>query len=160
MVEIVRPGGSWSEICMPTTAGDAFLPDFRGRPPHMSEEDFAIWQRWWPFNRAGVTRMWFDVGLGMPDELPETPDAAGLGGWIRINQKRVDVVIDREGVIEIVELRAGATLNAVGRLLGYGLLWGDDPVVPGPVKLILVTDRRDAEVERLAVRSGIRYVVA
>ncbi|KKN21889.1 hypothetical protein LCGC14_0920750 [marine sediment metagenome] len=143
---------------MPTVLGKRFGPDFRGRPPHMAPIDEVIWRRWRPALPKGLMALYFDVGLGLPRELPGPTTPEALMMWIRINQKRLDVLIEWPTEIWIVELRHAASLNAVGRLLGYRMLWRDDPVIQKPVELLIVTDRFDADVEQLAIAQGLGYL--
>ena len=131
-----------------------------GFPPHMSAEDRAIWLRWWPTVREKVQDVYYDVGLGMPDELPFEPDPVQLAGWIYSNQKRADLVAYQTGEVWIVELRHNASANAIGRLQMYAQLWSEDPVLPGALKLVLVSDREDSALRFLAGRLGIEFVAA
>ena len=66
--------------------------------------------------KAGALAVWFDVGLGLPASLPATQQAGQLLGWIRNNQKRADVLIEREEVVWLVELRFAAQPSASGGL--------------------------------------------
>jgi hypothetical protein len=125
----------------------------------MSSEDFPIWSRWWPTIKQSARTLYFDVGLGLPDELPQSDDAAQLLGWIRNTQKRADVIIEREQDVLLVELRFNAQLNAIGRLEGYQLLLQDDNPFHKPIIPILVTNKRDSEVARLAENNRITYEV-
>lgn len=125
----------------------------------MSQEDFLIWQVWYPNVRPNAERLFFDVGLGLPDELPQTEDANQLMGWIRNTQKRADVIIERSKDVYLVELRYNATLNAIGRLQGYQLLLQDDNPFSKPIIPILVTNRHDSEVARVAELNRIAFDV-
>lgn len=145
---------------MPTDLGPAFPADFTSQPARMSPEDFEIWRRWWPIVSLGALHLFFDVGLGLPDELPLTDDSVQLAGWIRNTQKRADVVVERREVVWLVELRFNAQSSAIGRLLTYQeLLIGDNPFKL-PVMPHLVTNKFDSEVRSVAERSGITYWVA
>lgn len=144
---------------MPTTLGPEFPPTFEGIPPRMSPEDLQIWRRWWPKHRHEAIRLFFDVGLGLPDELPQTQDANQLLGWIRNTQKRADVIIERADDVLLIELRFQAQLNALGRLTGYRLLLNDDNPFNKPIIPLLITDKPDSEVERLAIALTVAYDV-
>ena len=126
----------------------------------MSPEDYEIWQRWFPAHRQEIKRLWFDVGLGLPDQIPETEDANQLLGWIRNTQKRADVIAETEKEILLIELRFNAQLNAIGRLSGYVLLIKDDNPFTKPIRPMLITNKQDSEVERLGKALGIEYRVA
>jgi hypothetical protein len=144
---------------MPTILGNPYTPDFSGRPPRMSQEDFPIWLSWFPAHRDRALALYFDVGLGLPDELPQSDDADQLLGWIRNTQKRADVLVLRDSDVLLVELRFNAQLNAIGRLLGYVELLRDDNPFRLPIIPVLATNRRDSEVERLARSQRIVYDV-
>lgn len=146
---------------MPTFLGPPFPPTFNGWPPRMSPEDFEIWQRWRPAALQRAENLYFDVGLGLPDQLPRTDDVPQLEGWIKNNQKRADVII--EGAeIWLVELRFNASPNAIGRLIVYQRLLLEDYPFDRRKPLIshLVTNRRDPDVAASAAALGIVYVVA
>lgn len=142
---------------MPTILGQRFGADFSGRPPHMASIDAEIWRRWRPSLAAGIEALYFDVGLGLPRELPQVQRSEELLMWIRLNQKRADVLIEWVDAVWLVELRHAASLNAVGRILGYRMLWDQDPVIPKSMQLFIITDRFDADVEELAVAQGMVY---
>lgn len=144
---------------MPTVLGNAYPPTFNGHPPRMSAEDFPIWLRWYPTVKPTALKLYFDVGLGLPDELPQTEDADQLLGWIRNTQKRADAIIERDRDILLVELRYNAQLNAIGRLQGYQLLLNDDNPFGKPIIPILVTNKRDTEIRRVAELAQITYEV-
>lgn len=145
---------------MPTNLGPEYPPTYNGYPPRMSPEDYEIWQRWFPAHRQEIKRLWFDVGLGLPDQIPETEDANQLLGWIRNTQKRADVIAETEKEILLIELRFNAQLNAIGRLSGYVLLIKDDNPFTKPIRPMLITNKQDSEVERLGKALGIEYRVA
>lgn len=144
---------------MPTILGTKYPPSFTGHPPRMSQEDFPIWSRWYPTIKETALALYFDVGLGLPDELPATETAAQLLGWLRNTQKRADAIIERTADVLLVELRFNAQLNAIGRLQGYALLLGDDNPFSKPIIPLLVTNKQDSEVKRLAELNAITYEV-
>lgn len=126
----------------------------------MSPEDLEIWRRWWPSVERGAIALYFDIGLGLPDELPETEDSAALAGWIRNTQKRADVIIERADEVWLVELRFNAQSSAIGRLLTYQQLLIDDNPFKKPIRPYLVTNKFDSEVRRIAEALGLQYVTA
>lgn len=144
---------------MPTILDRPYPPNFAARPPRMSAEDFPIWTRYYPRIQDSVRELYFDVGLGLPDELPISTDAAQLLGWIRNTQKRADVIAVREVDVLLIELRYNAQLNALGRLRGYKLLLDDDNPFSLPIIPVLVTNRRDSEVARVAELDRVVYEI-
>lgn len=125
----------------------------------MSQEDFPIWERYYPKVKDGAVALYFDVGLGLPDELPQSENAEQLLGWIRNTQKRADAIIEREHDVLVIELRYNAQLNAVGRLLGYRRLLAQDNPFSKPIIAVLATNRKDSEVAAIAEEQQIVYEV-
>jgi hypothetical protein len=143
---------------MPTILGPAYSASFTGYPTRMSAEDVEIWRRYFPTVREGATIIYFDVGLGLADELPAIEDPNQLLGWIKNTQKRADVIIEREDRVDLIELRFNASSNAVGRLMMYAKLLAEDNPFRKPIRAILVTNRFDGEVGRLCEGLGFQYV--
>jgi hypothetical protein len=125
----------------------------------MSTEDAEIWRRYFPTVKEGVMWLYFDVGLGLADDLPHIEDANQLLGWIKNTQKRADVLAERIDRVDLIELRFNASSNAVGRLLMYEKLLLEDNPFRKPILPFLVTNRHDGEVERLCDGLHFRYVV-
>ena len=144
---------------MPTLLGNKYNAAWLGVPIRMSPEDYEIWQRWRPLHKSEISELYFDVGLGGGSPVPDQYDEQMRWMWLRNTQKRADVVAVMGGGVEIIELRTMASENAVGRLLCYGMLWLDDPVIVASLRLRLVTDDYDADVERLCRLSRIIYEV-
>ena len=46
--------------------------------------------------------------------------------WLRLTQKRIDVLAETVDSWIIIELRARATSSVLGRLMVYGKLWRDE----------------------------------
>lgn len=144
---------------MPTFLGSPFSPSYSGYPTRMSAEDVEIWRRYFPTVKEGARALYFDVGLGLADELPAISDPDQLLGWIRNTQKRADVLIERSDRVDLIELRFNATSNAVGRLLMYEKLLSDENPFKKRINPILVSNRFDGEVKRLCDGLGFSFVV-
>ncbi len=144
---------------MPTDLGVPFPPDWRGYPPHMSARDLVIWRQWYTTVARDVVHLYFDVGLGPGAVVPPRTEPALARMWVRLNQKRADVLLERVSDVVILELRASASASAVGRLLLYRRLYLQDAVLGADLKLWLVTDRIDDETRAVAEESGIQVWV-
>lgn len=144
---------------MPTTLGQAYLPGWRGYPPHMSDEDFKIWERYKRHALTDIHRMYFDVGLGGQEEVPPgtPPEMATM--WTRNTQKRIDVLLETTEGWRMIELRAHATGAALGRLLMYRNMWTLSPPDNRPLSLYLITDQLDQDVKDTAAAVGVIYGV-
>lgn len=144
---------------MTVQLGTAFSPTWSGRPPHMSPEDRQIWERWRSSSMVGLAeRVYFDVGLTTAVAPPGT-DLSMSRMWERVTAQRIDVVLEYPKEWFIVELRHDASASAIGRLLSYIMLWGQDPPDKRPVSAILVTDRPAVGLADLSNRHGVKLVV-
>lgn len=139
--------------------GAQYDGNYTGIPPRLGEEEKEIWKRWAPTALKNALKIWFDVGLGegrpMPKNIPENIQKM----WLRNTQKRADVIIEKQNWIWIVEIRAKANSNVVGRLLQYELLWRKEKVSEKPTKLIIVTDMLDLDLQKLAESLNIAYIL-
>lgn len=146
---------------MSTWLGPVWPNLIHRKPPRMSTEDYEIWLRWYPRYLQTTKALYFDVGIGPGAPAPETdPNSPYLRAWTRNTQRRLDAILVREDELWIVELRFLASPSAVGRLLIYRALWEKEPPLPGPTKLYLVTNHRDADLTLLTQRYNIIYEVA
>lgn len=142
------------------TLGREYDPQtFDRKPEHTSTEDYLLWLRWFPRHRAEIKRMWFDVGLGEGRPLPPGEHESYRLMWIRLTQKRADVIAEYDDVVEIIELREAAQSSAIGRLLMYAELWKREAPITKPLRLRLVTNVYDADVELAAKAAGIIYEI-
>lgn len=143
---------------MPTTLGQRYPVYWGGYPPHMSPEDLVLWKTYRQNIETGAVSLYFDVGLGGQTDIPPgtSPEMAIM--WLRNTQKRIDVLIETSQDWIITELRHNATSSAVGRLLQYRELWNEDPPDSKPVRLRLVTDMGDSDLQKLCERVGIEYI--
>lgn len=144
---------------MPTELGPAFSVAYAGVPTHMSSQDYSIWLRWRLTLPADVVALYFDVRLGSGRDAGMDVAAGDAALWFTLTAKRADVVVQLPSEVWLVELRDAAQASAIGRLLLYRRLWGQDPPFPVPLVPVLVTNARDPDVEDEAELHGIRYVV-
>lgn len=144
---------------MPTTLGDQIPFASERQLRGLVEPEASIWTRW-RFNLpVGVIRIYANVRVGKgrfaEGEFTENEKLM----WLQLTQKRIDLLLEFTDKIWIVELRRIASSGALGRLLMYKRLYAEDPVIPKPVTLALVTDAKDDDVEDTAYILGINYIV-
>lgn len=128
---------------MPTDLGLKYDPNYNGRPPHMSSQDWAIWQRWLPFHWQDFSAWYFDAAVGVGAAAPPEGTARMRAAWTRITQKRIDAIGVRSTAVWILEIRASAGSSALGALLTYDHLLKRDNPFALPVRLALITDHSD-----------------
>lgn len=144
---------------MPTILGRKYSTEWQGKPPRMSTEDYMIWIRYRDEATKNALWIFYDVGLGDGIEPEGEISPEIRQAWLTTTQKRADVIIQRPTVVDIVELRYSASVNAVGRLKLYMMLYRRDPVLGLNVRPVLVTNRRDRDVQDLCAQENIMYVV-
>jgi hypothetical protein len=125
----------------------------------MSPEDLAIWQRYFPLIRDEITSMYFDVYLGNGLVAPADAPPNYRRMWLKNTQKRADVIVTVGAEVWLIELRYAASSSAIGRLLMYKQLYLLDPVLGQNLRLILVTDQYDQDVELAANAASITYLI-
>ncbi len=125
---------------MKPALGSPFPPTWTGRPAHMSDQDWRIWQHFRSRQPLPFERLYYDVGLGSGDldATPATPALAGM--WNRLTRFRADAVGETSEAWTLIELRASAGPGALGSLIAYHDLWANDPPDTRPVRLWLITD--------------------
>lgn len=144
---------------MATELGREFLPITIISPPHMAAEDVSLYYRWAPNGLMGALRQFFDVGLGAGPEIPKGTSPAMERMWVRVNQKRADAIVEYPGKVSIIEFRYDATPNVFGRLITYDMLWKDDPVIAKNIELVVVTNREDPVMQRVADSLNVVLIV-
>ena len=144
---------------MSTLLGRRFPPTTGIYPPHMSPEDFKLFKRWGIDALKDAINVYYDIGLGegAPADIVIEDNLRLM--WQKITQKRADVVVEYLDHVDIVELRFNATSNAIGRLLAYQMLWNDEPPIAKETFIVLVSNRFDPDLERLAGQHNIRYLI-
>jgi hypothetical protein len=143
---------------MPTIIGQEVQPDFAGTPRRMSTEDLTLWHRFKAKDLIHPVRLLFDVGVGVgkSEDPAIPPDWKQM--WLEQTQRRLDALVIEEKRQIILELRARALANALGRLLVYRQLYALDPLSPLPVEVWIATDTTDPELSALFAEHGIRWI--
>ena len=95
--------------------GTAWPPNIVRRPPHLSQEDYKIWQAWYPTLTIQPKTLYFDVAVGNGKEIPfQQLSNPYYRAWIRNTRRRIDALFLFPTKIWIVELRYLAAPSAIG----------------------------------------------
>lgn len=143
---------------MPTDLGQPFDPDYRGIPPHMSERDFAIWQRYHHWRGKDFLRFYFDAAVGVGGVIPPGTNEKLAKTWTRLTQKRIDVIGIRKDAVWIIEVRDSAGSSALGAVLTYLHLLRDDNPFSLPLRGAILTDHSDGDFKRVIADFGIQLI--
>jgi hypothetical protein len=146
---------------MPTELGEPFLPPWRGRYPHMLDEDVPVWELFLDLNPTLFDRIYYDVRVGGVYPGPEFGDEKMRHMFWSNTAKRMDALGERKDEIWIIEVAARPGLRAVGQLNTYFALWWEDPKIMKPVKPVLVCQSIDQDLERSLKFYGVllRYAI-
>ena len=91
--------------------------------PHMKAGEAAVWERFLRALPFAATSIDYDVRLGEGAQLPpDVPEWVRNMAWA-LSTKRVDAVVHTPTAVVLVEVKARASLSAVGQLLSYEVLY-------------------------------------
>jgi hypothetical protein len=145
---------------MPTLLGPEYTTDWRGNPPHMLQPDVPVWYRFLNKYAYLTEKLYYDVMLGGPYDIPLHFDAAMVKMSIANLSKRIDALIVSEDKVFIIEVSADPGLRAIGQCMVYRSLFFQDDIFNLPVTLSIVCARIDIDIAWAAGDLGIQiYVV-
>lgn len=130
---------------MPTTLGPKYSIEWRGRPPHMLQEDIPVWYRFLEREGPAFAALYYDVLLGGPWLSPEEERDPLKKGWRANLAKRADAVAELSDELWIIEVALDPGLRSAGQLITYLALWNEDPKSPKAPRMILVSERLDPD---------------
>ena len=122
---------------------------------HMMPLEVPIWERFLASVSLGLSRYEYDlhVGEGMP--IPDDATEAEATQIAAITQKRIDAVGWGEGAIWLFEVKPRAGHSAAGSLLNYKRLFIQKYRPALPIKLAVVAERLEWDVEDYYRELGI-----
>jgi hypothetical protein len=138
--------------------GPVFTRDIVAPWPGMSAQDTIVWTRGLQVVTEPGDKLFYNVRIGVQLEVGPGLPPGVASGWQRVNQKRVDVVLQRGESWTIIEVRHIATSAVLGRLIQYRELWLSERP-QDDLSLLLVTDWMDRDLPKLLGPSGIAYLV-
>jgi len=140
---------------MPTLLGDPYSPLWRGKYPHMLEEDRPVWEKFLIQNLELFKRIYYDVRVGGVYPGPEYGDEKMREMFYMNTAKRIDALGELEDQIWIIEVALRPGLRATGQLLTYLALWYDDPRILKPARAVLVAQSVDSDLQRALELNGV-----
>lgn len=140
---------------MSVDLGPKFPVSFEGIPPHVSSEDFVLWEEFRRRFSKDYVAFYFDVSVGEGEAAAANVRESVAAAWTRLTKLRADVVGDTGTEWHLIELRPNAGPGAVGALQAYSTLWFQGPPDQRPVKVVLVTDRCSRDMKHVAALVGI-----
>ncbi len=141
---------------MPTTLGKPYLTDWRGRPPHMLDQDVPVWYRFLTIYGSYFKALYYDCLLGGPFLTPEEEKDPLKKMWRFTTSKRADAIAELSSEIWIIEVASYPGLRAIGQLQVYQTLWVEDAKIMKPERLALVSERIDNDLGAACGKFGIQ----
>ncbi len=139
-----------------TDIGLPYSPLFRGRYPHMEQQDWPVWERWLNKHASEIKAVYYDVKVGGKPLDTTNLDPSMVKMWHATTAKRIDAIAEFENEIWLIEVAAIPGLRAVGQLATYITLYAEDPKFPKPAIPVLVADTIDPDLKKTIVLYGMR----
>lgn len=140
---------------MPTTLGSKYSIYWKGKPPHMLAPDIPVWYRFLKEKGAYFNALYYDCLLGGPVLSAEEKSDPLKRMERALICKRADAIAELENEVWIIEVSACPGMRALGQLVTYKTLWLQDPKIEKEVKMILVAEQIDPDVQVSYEPSGI-----
>ena len=140
---------------MPTELGKTFSIDYRGRPPHMLDQDIPVWYRFLESYGDMFINLYYDVFVGGPWYSQKKLEDPLFYMWRALNAKRIDALGETQDEVFLIEVSQDPGLRAVGQIQVYAKLWAEDPKINKPIKLVLVCATVDPDLLSAAASFGI-----
>lgn len=144
---------------MPTTLGNPFSVDWRGKPPHMLPPDYPVWYAFLEKYGSIFTALYYDCFVGGPHLTPEEEKDPMKRMWRANTVKRIDALAELEGEIWIIEVATYPGPRSLGQLMTYQALWLEDPKIMKPEKMCLVCGGIDTDIGPSAAKFGAEIYV-
>ena len=74
--------------------GNGLPISYEGIPPHISQNDLALWEEWRRRFAGEYVRFYFDVALGEGAAAPPGTPENLAQSWQRLTQLRADLIAD------------------------------------------------------------------
>ena len=121
--------------------------------------DVVIWERWLKQNKDKWYDYKYDVHVGKVEPTFPTEPVNIMNLARAVLRKRIDVVARKDDEIWIFEVKPDAGLGAIGQLISYKHLYQEEFKPTETIRLGLVTDRIDRDVEMVCQKEGITVFV-
>ena len=131
----------------------------RPKYPHMMPLEVPIWDRFLASTDIQFTRLIYDVHVGEGAPIPEYASPAEVTQIQAITRKRIDVVGWSQGSVWLFEVKSRAGQAAAGQLLNYKRLFRREYRPLAPIRLAVVCERLEWDVEDYYRELGITVFI-
>jgi len=113
--------------------------------PHLLAEDSWVWTEYLKAPITGLKKVWYDVHVGQPVELPNGASKMDKKIAAGITRKRIDVVAAVAGGYWVIELKPVGNMTALGQALVYTRLFKAEYRPDGDVWPIVICGQLDRD---------------
>ena len=125
--------------------------------PHLGADEAGIWNAFIAKHPDFFDSVDYDVHVGSPRKFPGQPRDRITLGMEEMSRHRIDFVGYKDETIYIGEIKRNSQLGAIGQLLGERELYQEEFAPKTKPKLILLTDKENPDVRKLANKFGIDF---
>ena len=125
----------------------------------MMAEDIAVWTKYLQSPLVPILKVWYDVHVGKPIELPAEASDMERRMAAGISRKRIDVIAQVGGGYWIIEVKPVADMRALGQVLTYFRLFISEYLLDGEAVPVIVCDSVDADLLDEFEELGVAVVV-
>ena len=129
------------------------------RLSHLSQLEAFIWTKFLEEHGSEYLSYNYDVLLEKPITLPKDFPATYKSNALQLSSLRIDVVIEDKKQIYVCEIRPEARHSAIGTLLMYRYLYILQYNPRKPVRMMLITNKYDLQIEFTCRQVEIGYFV-
>jgi hypothetical protein len=139
--------------------GEVYPYEQRYWYPHLSPAEAALWHKFIAKNPDAYERVAYDVKVGtIPNFVMEQEDEA-IRKQASLYRYKIDVVGFKGSQVDIIELKQGATMRAIGQVKGYRKLYLRDIDAIARGEDVIITDVLLPDMEELAGEEKVKVVI-
>ena len=126
----------------------------------MLAPDIPVWYRFLQEHASSFTHLYYDCLLGGPVGSPPDEQEPMDRMWRALTSKRADVIAETETEVWLIEVASTPGMRSLGQLLTYHSLWTEDPKISKPVRLVLVANELDPDIEPVYAPNNVFVYLA
>jgi hypothetical protein len=127
--------------------------------PHLSPAEKAIWERFLFQYPQAYDSVQYDFHVGSPPPFNTLTDEGEDWEQDKLYRRRIDVIGRVGSQQDIIEVKRRATTSTIGQVEGYRDLFMRDEEPLGAVKMVIVTEEADKDVEYLCKQKGVELII-
>jgi hypothetical protein len=124
--------------------------------PHLMPLEVPIWERFLASGQLDFLRVAYDVHVGEGAPIPDDATPSEVRQIRAITRKRIDAVGETRDAIWIIEVKPRAGHAAIGALLNYQRLYQREYRPRKPLRLAVVCERLEWDVQDYYRERGIK----